>query len=264
MTQTLDTVDDGNLHAYVDGLLDEKRRAEVEAWLADHPDEAAKVADWQRQNADIRELFRDYERHEETDRSMLARHRSAAGRKVSIRAIAMRVAAAVALFTTGIAVGRFIPPTAETGPVQVAINTASLQDQARSAFLIYANDVRHPVEVGADQQEHLATWLGKRLDYPMRIPDLSAVGMKLVGGRLVPVSGKAGALLMYEDTSGERITVLVGRNEDNRETSFRYASDEGLETFYWIDGPVGYAVTGEISRERMQQIADECYRQFDS
>ncbi|MCM2399148.1 anti-sigma factor [Rhizobium sp. S95] len=264
MTQTLDTVDDGNLHAYVDGLLDEKRRAEVEAWLADHPDEAAKVADWQRQNADIRELFRDYERHEETDRSMLARHRSAAGRNVSIRAIAMRVAAAVALFTAGIAVGRFTPPAAENVPVQVAVNTASLQDQARSAFLIYANDVRHPVEVGADQQEHLATWLGKRLDYPMRIPDLSAVGMKLVGGRLVPVSGKAGALLMYEDTSGERITVLVGRNEDNRETSFRYASDEGLETFYWIDGPVGYAVTGEISRERMQQIADECYRQFDS
>lgn len=264
MTQTLETVDDGDLHAYVDDLLDEKRRAEVEAWLADHPDEAARVADWQRQNAGIRDLFRDYERHDETDRSMLARHRSATARKVSIRAIAMPAAAAVVLFTAGIAVGRFIPPTTDDMSVRVAINADSLQDQARSAFLIYANDVRHPVEVGADQQEHLATWLGKRLDYPMRIPDLSAVGMKLVGGRLVPVSGKAGALLMYEDASGERITVLVGRNEDNRETSFRYASDSGLETFYWIDGPVGYAVTGEISRERMQQIADECYRQFDT
>lgn len=264
MTQTLDPMDDSELHAYVDGLLNDKRRAEVELWLAAHPDEAAKVADWQRQNADIRDLFRDYERHEETDRSILALDQSTAGRKISIRAITMRVAAAVALFTAGIAVGHFIPLTAENEPVQVAINTVSLQDQARSAFLVYANDVRHPVEVGADQQEHLATWLGKRLDYPMRIPDLSAVGMKLVGGRLVPVSGKAGALLMYEDTSGERITVLVGRNGDNRETSFRYASDDGLETFYWIDGPVGYAVTGEISRERMQQIADECYRQFDT
>ncbi len=264
MTQTLDPVDDSDLHAYVDGLLDEKRRAEVERWLAAHPEEAARVADWQKQNADIRDLFRNYERHYETDRAMLARHRSHASRKISIRTIAMRTAAAIMLFTAGIAFGRLVPPTTENEPVEVAINTASLQDQARSAFLIYANDVRHPVEVGADQQEHLATWLGKRLDYPMRIPDLSAVGLKLVGGRLVPVSGRAGALLMYEDTSGERITVLVGRNEDNRETSFRYASDEGLETFYWIDGPVGYAVTGEISRERMQQIADECYRQFDT
>ena len=26
------------------------------------------------------------------------------------------------------------------------------------------------------QQDHLATWLGKRLDHPMRIPDLSNLG----------------------------------------------------------------------------------------
>lgn len=167
------------------------------------------------------------------------------------------------LFVGGAIAGQLAPPYF-TGAPQPALQTAALPDQSRSAFLIYASDIRHPVEVGADEQQHLAAWLGKRLDTPLRIPDLSALGLKLVGGRLVPVSGKAGALLMYEDDAGERITVLLGRNEENRETSFRYASDAGLETFYWIDGPIGYAVTGEISRERLQQVADECYRQFET
>lgn len=71
-------------------------------------------------------------------------------------------------------------------------------------------------------------------------------------------------MLMYEDDSGKRLTVLLGRNPDNAETSFRFASTGSLETFYWIDGEIGYAVTGEITRTRLQEIAEECYRQFES
>ena len=35
------------LHAYVDGMLPADRMAAVEAWLASHPDDAARVAEWQ-------------------------------------------------------------------------------------------------------------------------------------------------------------------------------------------------------------------------
>ncbi len=35
---------DDELHAYVDGELPADRRAAVEAWLATHPDDAARVA----------------------------------------------------------------------------------------------------------------------------------------------------------------------------------------------------------------------------
>lgn len=51
--------------------------------------------------------------------------------------------------------------------------TTDIPAQAKSAYLIYASEVRHPVEVGAGEQQHLATWLGKRLGYPFAIPDLS-------------------------------------------------------------------------------------------
>jgi anti-sigma factor RsiW len=71
-------------------------------------------------------------------------------------------------------------------------------------------------------------------------------------------------MFMYENQGGKRLTVLVGRNENNRTTSFRFASADKVETFYWIDGELGYAVTGEISRDMLRQVAEECYKQFPS
>ena len=39
-------VTEDELHAYVDGELPVERRADVEAWLAAHPDEAERVQSW--------------------------------------------------------------------------------------------------------------------------------------------------------------------------------------------------------------------------
>ena len=39
---------EADLHAYVDGQLDASVRAEIERWLAAHPERAAVVADWKR------------------------------------------------------------------------------------------------------------------------------------------------------------------------------------------------------------------------
>ena len=50
-------VGEDELNAYVDGELPADRRAAVEAWLATHLDDAAKVAAWQKQAALIRERY---------------------------------------------------------------------------------------------------------------------------------------------------------------------------------------------------------------
>ncbi len=252
------SIDEKDLHAYVDGQLDARRSREVEAWLAVHPEDAAMVADWRAQNDDIRALFSNYAHNAPCDRELLSKTATARP-GLPFR----QMAASVVLLGAGIFVGQAMPTLIGKDPAPTVQTVAALPQEARSAFLIYASDVRHPVEVGADEQEHLAAWLGKRLDHPLSIPDLSRFGYRLVGGRLVPVGGKAGAMLMYEDAGGERITVLAGRNDANRTTSFRYATEGTIETFYWIDGPVGYALSGEISRERLREIAEECYRQFE-
>ncbi|MDX3925203.1 MAG: anti-sigma factor [Shinella sp.] len=244
------------LHAYADDALPPDERAFVAAWLADHPDDAALVAGWMEQNRKIRTVFEADFQSRPTDREMLNSGRGS----IFLRNRWASVAAAALLFASGVISGS-LATSLTAGDETVA---ASLPGEARSAFLIYASEVRHPVEVGADEEDHLAQWLGKRLDYPLTVPDLSAFGFALVGGRLIPVDGRPGALFMYQNAGGQRLTVMLGRNEKNHDTSFRYSSAGSIETFYWIDGPVGYAVTGEISREELQRIAEECYRQFDT
>ena len=78
----------------------------------------------------------------------------------------------------------------------------------------------------------------------------------------MPVNGRAGALLMYEDAAGKRLTILVGQSGANVVTSFRFASEGKVETFYWIDEKLSYAVTGEIPRNVLRGVADDCYQQF--
>src|SRR5690348_10986176 len=47
-------VTEDELHAYLDGELPEDRRAAVEAWLATHSDDMAKIAAWRAQIEAIR------------------------------------------------------------------------------------------------------------------------------------------------------------------------------------------------------------------
>ncbi len=66
---------------------------------------------------------------------------------------------------------------------------------ALDAYKLYVVEVRHPVEVPGSERAHMTQWLSKRLGYELRIPDLQSIGLKLVGGRLLPgANGAAGVL----------------------------------------------------------------------
>ncbi|ARO30868.1 anti-sigma factor protein [Rhizobium sp. NXC14] len=260
MNETNPIVTEADLHAYADGQLPQSSRARIETYLADNPDEAAMIAEWQAQNAGIRSLFAGYEKARDTDPLLVAPSRAVA----PTRKRWALAAAALLVFALGAVSGYYDPALLEKPELQLT-GSETFPKQAETAFTVYAAEVRHPVEVFADEEAHLATWLGKRLAIEnLKIPNLQPLGFKLVGGRLLPVDGRPGAMFMYENQAGERLTVMVGRNRENRTTSFRFASSGNLETFYWIDGELGYAVTGEISREALRAVAEECYRQFPS
>jgi anti-sigma factor RsiW len=127
-------------------------------------------------------------------------------------------------------------------------------------------EVRHPVEVSSAEEKHLVAWLSKRLDAPLRAPSLAAFGYQLLGGRLLPPTSPRDpaplALLMYENAQGKRLTLLVKREANNAETSFRFSEDQGARVFYWIDGPFGYALAGDLDRSELQKIARGVYQQL--
>ena len=258
MTDTGKPVTEEDLQAYADAQLSNGDVARVEAWLKTHQEDAARVRAWQQQNRDIQTMFAPYRKSREGDEALLIAKPTEEARANPWRMRTLRAAVAACIFVLGVGVGRYVPMSPSSEPQ----SEAELHREASSAFLIYASEVRHPVEVRADEKDHLVKWLSKKLGHQLAAPDLSARGFSLVGGRLVPVNGRAGALLMYEDAAGKRLTILVGQSEANAVTSFRFASEGRVETFYWIDEKLSYAVTGEIPRDVLRGVADDCYQQF--
>jgi anti-sigma factor RsiW len=142
--------------------------------------------------------------------------------------------------------------------------------RAAVAHATYSPEVRHPVEVGADQEQHLVAWLSKRLGAQVRAPKLEAVGYHLVGGRLLP--GEAGptgnplpvAHFMYQCKQGTRVTLYVRTDQaGNRDTAFRYSAEGNVKVFYWIDRKLGYALsTGDIAKDDLLKVANAVYQQL--
>ena len=246
-----------DLHAYVDGQLSDARHEEVERYLQENPEQAKLVQSWAEQNAALQDLYRPVQL--DGDPELVSKAARTRGRFLKT---VIQMAAAIVIFMAGGALGSYITLNAgdhENTPQYVQ----SLSEASRAGFAIYASEVRHPVEVNADQEEHLVTWLGKRLGMKFKAPKLQKEGFNLIGGRLVPFSGKPGALLMYENAAGERLTVLIGQQPSNTETGFRFVQEGDIRTFYWIDGEFGYALSGSIDRPLLQVLAREIYRQID-
>ncbi|MCB9992447.1 MAG: anti-sigma factor [Hyphomicrobiaceae bacterium] len=252
-------IEENDLHAYVDGQLDADRAAEVEAYLAGNPAVAADVASWREQNEAILAAFGSAGAVGPDDLALL----QPARRPVWSR-FAGAAAAAVVLLGVGGAGGflahdRLLPPAVpEALPAY-----ASFAGEAGDAYLTYASEVRHVVEVPASDSAHLTSWLGKRLDYEFTIPDLSKEGLSFIGGRLLPINGQPGAMLMYEDQAGTRLAVMIAHNDGARDTAFQFAADGDVGTFYWIDGDQAYAITGRYDRARLRAISGDVYAHFE-
>lgn len=257
MTERNSPITEEELHSFVDGQLSNEEHARIAVILENAPEQAAIVNEWRKQNEGIKLLFSIYAIEKHSDAGRI--HVSTGQYKRQYRwIVAASVLAALVIGGFGGFTGSRIYDQSR----QVT-NIDALPQQAQTAYLVYASEVRHPVEVFSEDEAHLAAWLGKRLNTPnLKIPDINMFGFQLVGGRLLPVDSKPGAFFMYEDADRRRLSVIVGQNPENRNTSFHFVSNDGVETFYWIDGKLGYAVSGEISRNQLRQIAEECYRQF--
>jgi anti-sigma factor RsiW len=79
---------EADLHAYADGMLDQGKRAGVEAYLAEHPEEQERVDAWRELNAALRAFCNPVLEEPIPDR-LRVRHFSAMPRYVAAASIAM-------------------------------------------------------------------------------------------------------------------------------------------------------------------------------
>jgi len=242
-------ISEDELHAYVDGHLAPERRKAVDLYLAEHPDDAIRVRDWQLQREGLRSLFN----------PVLAEPIPATMRVE--RRFGFNATAQAAGILVAILLGGILGWTIRGG--DSAPTLPELPRQAALAHVVYSPEIIHPVEVSAREEAHLVSWLSKRLGATVRAPDLAQSGFELMGGRLLPGETGPAAQLMYQNARGSRLTLYVRHaDRDSGETAFRYAQEGNISVFYWVDGPFGYALSGEINRQDLLKNAERVYRAF--
>lgn len=250
MTEPNIPVTEDELHAYVDDELPAERRGDVEAWLAAHPEEAARVQSW-RAMADMLHARYDSVLDEPVPKRLGLEQLAGPPRRWVIGA----VAATLVAFVAGGSMGWFMHGAAAT-PTSIQ----SVTVEALDAHRLYVVEVRHPVEVPGAERAHLQQWLTRRCGWKVQAPELDSAGLKLVGGRLLPGPAGPASFLMYEGASGERFTVYAAKTAGDA-TQMRYTSEGNTAALSWADRGVGYVVMGGTDRGRLTQVARLVYDQ---
>jgi len=267
--------DDTLLSAWLDDELPPEQRAEVEAWLRENPEDAARVRLWAA-DAEALRVRLDTVLTEPVPQALT----QVAWRKAPDTLPALRWqrwAAAFAVFVIGGATGaglmwRLQPEL----PVLARAGEPAWVHRAAVAHAVYVPEVRHAVEVKA-QEEHLSRWLTKRLTVPVKLFDLRAQGFELVGGRLLPDAAGPSAQLMYQalpesgaigaDGKPLRVTVYLRKPDSNTPAAFRYERQGELGLFYWVEGEsaeggaCGYALVGALPRDKLLALAEAIFKQ---
>ena len=260
----MNEISESTLHAWFDGELPPEESAAVEAWLRASPGRAARVRLWQADREALRAQL---------DATLLepvpARLTQAVWRTPPQRRVALWVAG-LALFVIGGGAG-WLAGQHTAGTAPLAAGNGDWLQRAAVAHAVYTPEKRHPVEVGVEQNQdgHLARWLTKRLDAPVKLFDLAPQGFVLVGGRLLPDARGPSAQLMYENAAGQRVTVYLRKPDtgpvDAAAAAFRYERQGDLGLFYWVEGQgptaTGYALVGSLPREKLLALAESIYAQ---
>lgn len=257
---TSERISDEQLSAWVDGELGAAERERVEAWLQDHPEDATRAATWADDRKALQGLFAPV-----AGEVVPARLQAAVWRGTRWPRWALAASAAGLLLAGGLIGGGLVWQQQQQQFAQAQLKLAAGTAQGwvqRAAFAhsVYTIEPRHPVEVKA-QEEHLARWLTRRIEVPVKLFDLHAQGFELVGGRLLPDGPGKSAQLMYQDARGLRVTVYLRKPEQGTDAAFRYERQGDLGLFYWVEEGCGYALVGALPRETLLALAQAIYQQ---
>ena len=243
------------LHAYADGQLGLEDAREVEKMLSENEDARKLVADIRHQKSALRKAL-DPTIGEDIPSPLL---RAIAGHRKPPAWPRWAVAASLATLLVGGGSGWIAHNLASPGSAVAQ----TLPQRALDAFAVYGADANHVVEVSGTDKEQLHAWLTKRIGVEFALPDLTAMGYSLMGGRLLAEGDKPAGLLFYENDRKQRLAVYVAANTANTNEPMTVQHRGTLVTCYWVEPDLVYALAGEQPVKEMLPLAEAAHEGFD-
>lgn len=254
MRDTPRPIGEDDLQAYVDDRLGPDRRAAVEEYLAGHAESAARVASYREQRQDLRDAlcFKEVEPIPARLRlDNIGPVRAAPGYRFAALAASLLLAVGIG------GVGGWFGHDLAARPERVERTQLAV-----GAHRVFAADARRPVEIRADAQDQLVQWLSNRLERPVSIPNLSAAGLRFMGGRLIATPNGPAAQLMYDDDAGTRLTIFLESEPGTTPEGVSYATIDGFGALSWADRRFAYTVSAAGERDRLDLVGNLVRRQM--
>jgi anti-sigma factor RsiW len=245
--------EDGILVAYVDGELDEAVAREVEAAIASDPELLRKVELLRLSGSIAREAFRDSKR--EIISGYVTREQSATRNfaEPRLRRILPAVAACILAALIGFQLGMWRSKPAEMDFAE------NLIEEIAEYHAIYARETEHQVEVKADRLDEIQSWLGRRLQRKLPVPDLSDRGLVFRGARLLAVEKQPVAELLYSSPDSPNqplaLCITIGpseglpyKTERQGDMTLALWGEHGFVYILagWLDSPTLAALAAEL------------------
>jgi anti-sigma factor RsiW len=250
-------ITEADLHGFVDHQLDSARRSEVQSYLDNHPEIAARIATFGRQREALRAAAAPIA--DEPIPPQLNLRDLMEGRRQSQTWSWRSAAASVLLMVVGGAGGWSLRGT--TVEQSEASGIAALAREAVDTFNVYGVDRSHPVEFAAADKAQLVSWIASRIGRTISVPDLTASGYAYMGGRLVATPHGAAGLLMYGNGQGQRLAMLVRPMAIDKDTLMSEHSDGDIHGVSWASKGTGFSLVGPAPADLLHPMADEVRRQ---
>jgi anti-sigma factor RsiW len=243
-------ITEDDLHGYVDGLIDGARRAEVEAYLQDHPDVAARTASYAKQRDILSASLAPIAEEPVPLRLNIARMIEARRRPPISKWVASLAAALLILIggAAGWSLRSAVQPASE--------GVLALAQEAADSYGVYAPDRVRPVEIRASEGKELVNWASQRLQRSVTVPDLAASGYRFMGGRLLSTPHGPAVMFMYDNDRGTRLVVLTRAMTVDQNKPMVPHTSGAVNGFAWADNGVVYSLVGPAAPDVLHSVAD--------
>lgn len=255
------SIDDTMLVAYVDGELDAVTARLVEEQLAASAAARERVEMFRETARLLRGALSEPEMLEVSPAltakvtRLAARHRPGPRLpRLAARAwIPLAMAAAIAGYVVGATdVIKRLPFGGNPHNAQVA----HILEEVADYHSVFASDGAHLVEVPASRQGDLEAWLGARLKFSFKVPDLRAHDLAFQGGRLLGIDRQPVAQLMYTGKDGQPVALCIALSEGDASSPLLRQDEEGMTLFGLGAGNHVFVVVGPSSNKSLRSIAE--------
>jgi anti-sigma factor RsiW len=241
------------LHPYADGELDLVRKLEIEEHIST-------CADCAGHESDLRSLrtvlsspslyhsaparLRERIRGATSPTSPSAAQRRRTGRESWMRRAA---AAAAILVLIGAAATMGVLLMRPTEPASGRLENWVIASHVRSL------QVNHLIDVASSDRHTVKPWFSDKLDFSPQVPDLSAQGFPLSGGRLDYLADHPVAALVYQ-RGKHAINVFTWPFTDDGEQPARDFSRQGFHICEWQGSGMSHWAISDLNAEDLDQF----------